>query len=117
MQAIELGIKTRKVVDHGEKMYKILGFSCYNLLDLPAQYLKNYPFCYENDRRLWIITNDKELQSNVDVMVLEIGDLIFQYEFDKLMKVIRVCGAKLHNINLEIKEMKKEWSGEQEFNI
>jgi hypothetical protein len=113
MQAIELGIKTKKVVYRGEKCYKILDFSCYDICDkrLPTSYFTEYPFCFK-DEYVFVVA-----VSNNDVWQFEVGDYINKVEFEKALDAIRVCGEKLHNLNLTIKEMRKEWNGEQEFKI
>jgi exonuclease VII small subunit len=46
-----------------------------------------------------------------------VGDIIEQEEFEKMMKVVKYCGEKLHNINQEIKEIKKTWQGDEVFKI
>jgi hypothetical protein len=127
MKAVELGIKTKKVVYRGEKCYKILSYGCYELEDdrLPHRYFENFPFCFVGcDDEFVVVTNDKSiagksdsLYSEDDNYIIEVGGLVPKEEFEKLVKIVRVCGEKLHTINQEIKEMKKEWQGEEEFKI
>lgn len=113
MQAVELGIKTKRVVYRGEKCYKILDFSCYNIEDdrLPHSYFAEFPYCFEDDGKLVVIVG------NTNSYQYEIGDYVDKDEFEKNLKVIQYCGEKLHNINQGIKQMRLEWQGIEEFKI
>ena len=120
MQAIELGIKTKKVVYRGEKCYKILSFTCYDHDDkrLPNDYFKDFPYCYKDCDVFVIKTNDSELASDIDrCFSFEVGDYVPKDKLEKALEVVKVCGEKLHNLNVKIKEMKKEWKGTEEFKI
>jgi hypothetical protein len=121
-----LYLRTKKVVYRGEKVYEILDFSCYNLEDdaLPHKYFEEYPYCFEIDGQFVIVTNDKEFVSESpnyngkeNSFIFEVGDYIQQENFEKLLKILRVCGEKLHNINQEIKVMRLEWKGKKDFEI
>ncbi len=124
-QAVGLGIKAKKLISRGEKVYKILSFSCYNLEDdeLPHSYFKEFPYCFEFDDTLVVVTNDKEFIENSFVKTkenscaYEVGDYVPQDEFEKLMKILKVCGEKLHKINQEIKELRKTWNGTEDFEV
>jgi len=115
MKAVELGIKTKKVVYKGKKFYKILEFGCYGFDDLPFEYFDQYPFCFKADvdGAVVIFAGNKD----EDAWEINVGDLLDIECFDKILKIIRHCGHKLHDINLKIKEIKKEWHGEEEFKI
>jgi hypothetical protein len=120
MQAIELGIKTKKVVYRGLKCYKILDFTCYedNDVRLPSDYFKEYPFCFKDDDEFVLGTNDKSLINEWgNDYSFKVGDYIPKEKFEKVIEAVKVCGEKLHNLNVKIKEMKKEWKGIEEFKI
>lgn len=124
MNAVELGIKTKRVVQKGIKCYKILDFSCYNIDDdeLPIKYFNEFPYCFEECDQLVIVTNDKGLpkcdcEEFNGLYHFGVDDYIDKDTFEKALEIIKVCGHKLHTINQEIKEMKKEWFGEEEFKI
>jgi hypothetical protein len=114
MQAIELGIKTKKVVYRGEKFYKILSYGCYEVDILPFEYFKQFPYCFDADGEFMVVVASNR---DEDVYELRVGDIIPQDEFEKMFKVIKYCGRKLHEINEKIREIRKEWNGEQEFKI
>jgi len=124
-QAIGLKLSAKREVCKGTKYYKILSFSCYDLDsdELPHVYFEKYPYCCETEGMLMVATNDKEYveksasKASIDCCVYKVGDLIPQDEFDKLLKILHVCGEKLHDINISIKEMRSEWQGVEEFNI
>jgi hypothetical protein len=120
MQAIELMVKAKKVVYRGEKCYKILDFTCYENTDtrLPDEYYKKYPFCFKEDDEFVIGTNDDSFGCTWDgYFSFKVGDYIPKDRFEKVLEIIKVCGEKLHNLNVKIKEMKKEWKGTEEFKI
>jgi len=126
MQAIELGIKTKRVVYRGEKCYKILEYSCYDLEDdrLPLSYFEEFPFCFIGyDGEFVVATNDKSLtdkspnEHDKNNYIFEVGDYISKDDFEKLMEAIKYCGEKLHNLNVKIKEMRAEWKGNEDFKI
>lgn len=120
MKAIELTIKAQKVVHRGVKCYKILEFTCYEAEDerLPQGYFKDYPFCYREGDEFVIGTNDKMLMNQWDeCYCFKVGNYVSKDKFEKALEVVKVCGEKLHNLNVKIKEMKKEWKGTEDFKI
>jgi len=123
MQAIELGIKTQKIVYRGEKCYKILSFAYYNFNDerLPKDYFAEFPFCFEDDGQFIIRTNDKSLVKysvyGENIYCFKVEDYIPKDEFEKILEIVKYCGEKLHNLNIKIREMEKEWNGTEEFKI
>ena len=113
MQAVTLGIKTKKVVSRGEKFYKILAFSCYEQIQLPCKYFEEFPYCSQVDNILVVVTGNKP----EDSYVFKVGDLVPEKDFQKALKIIKHCGEKLHVINEEIKQIKKDWKGIEDFEI
>jgi hypothetical protein len=113
MQAKVLKLKVKKVIDRGEKYYKLLSFECYKEYELPHKYFDKYPYCYMEDNLVFVNISNKE----DDNYAFKLGDFVDEATFDKLIKVLRVCGEKLHNLNQEIKQLKVEWKGEEEVKI
>jgi phage regulator Rha-like protein len=83
------------------------------LRELPIVYFEEYPYCIFDNSVLAVVSGNKP-ETNYYVGQ---GDMIPQFEFDKMLKVIRYCGKKLHEINQDIKKIKEEWHGEEEFKI
>jgi hypothetical protein len=125
MQAKQLSIKVKKVVVDCEKCYQIEDVQCYNFEDLPDLYFTTYPYCFTNEGGFVVCTNDKEFEPfNVYVQ----GDVVCQRHYDKIVRIMQVCGEKLHNLNemekvriAEFKaktiELEKEWNGIVEVKI
>jgi hypothetical protein len=114
MQAKQLSIKAKRIVVRGVKQWEITGISGYDVLDIPEQYLAEFPFCYMTGDELILVTNDKTFEQET---IIGVGHIFSPEQFDKFIKIIQVCGDKLHNINKMIKTIKQEWHGEEEFKI
>jgi hypothetical protein len=112
MQAIELGIKTKKVVFRGEKCRRILDFSCYEIDELPFKYFDENPFCFKSEQGALTV-----IYSDTTCCDLYKGDIVSEKDFHRAIRTIIFCGHKLHLIDEEIKTLKKEWQGEEEFKI
>jgi hypothetical protein len=72
-----------------------------------------------------IETNDKDFELDT---IYNVGDVVCEHHFNKIVRIMQVCGEKLHNINemervkrLELKqkndELSKVWHGEEEIVI
>jgi len=113
MQAKELSIKVKKIVFRGDRYYKVDNISCFSHEELPLKYFECFPYCAMCCSGLSVVSSN-----NVkDNYYITVGDIIEQEEFEKMMKVVKYCGEKLHNINQEIKEIKKTWQGDEVFKI
>ncbi len=111
--AVELFLRTKKVVYKGEKGRKILAYSCYGVDDLPYEYFDKFPYCVVVDGELGVVVSN----NNDDNIKIVVGDIIPEDVFQDMIKTIKHCGEKLHNINQRIKTLKAEWKGEEEFKI
>ena len=111
VQSIGLSVSTEKIVHRGEKFRKILAFSCYEFKELPFKYLDDAPICVKENDKL------KVAYSDGDWIEFKVGDLIPEKDFHRAIRTVKFCGHKLHLINQEIKEIKQNWSGVEDFVI
>jgi len=125
MQAKQLSIKFKRVPIDGEKFFEILDVQCYNEEELPDLYFIKFPYCYISGDGFHIVTNDKDFEPDT---IYNVGDILCENHFNKVVRIMQVCGEKLHNINEMIKikneelkqknaELEKVWNGEDEIII
>jgi len=113
-QAIGLKIDTKKIVYRGQKFYEVKGYSCYESERLPVKYFEQFPYCFNADDNFLAVVSSN---NDDDCYEVRVGDLIPQEDFERMLKIVRHCGEKLHKINMEIKEIKKGWNGQESFEI
>jgi len=126
MQAKRLSIKYKRVVIDAKKYCEITDIQGYTENELPEDYFNEYPIMFMIDvTKLYLITNDKEFELET---IYDVGDVLCEEHFNKLVRIMQVCGEKLHNINEMIKvrnaelkekskELEKVWNGEEEIVI
>lgn len=107
-----LSVKVEKVVERGVRMYKILDFSCYKVDQLPVKYFIKKPYCYENENAFVM-----EIDGTDGDVIFKKDELIYEKDYKRLIRNMKFCGGKLHDINEEIKQLKKDWTGVEEFKI
>lgn len=111
MEAVDLSISTQKIVFRGIKCRLINNFSCYDIDSLPVKYFDELPYCFVSENIFNVFYSDGGVCS------FKKKDIIPEKEFNRAIRSIRFSGKKLHLINEEIKKLKKEWNGKEDFKI
>lgn len=121
-------ITTRKFIDENDlsKKREILNFKCLRIGDLPSEYIVNNKIsCFKYLNKLEIRHNDENLKIEKDAFeyyYLNIGDVLPEDEFQKILRLIRIAGKRLMYINKKLKrkqlaEAKKQWNGIEKITI
>jgi hypothetical protein len=94
------------------RRYKIKSVNMLTENDLPAEYSGSYPHCYKGsfgEIRIWRAKGDKVTYG---------FDLLYkQQDIDEMKKLLHQCGNRLHEINMQYRNIEKTWKGEVEIVI
>jgi hypothetical protein len=108
---LPLAISTEKKVYRGEKFRRILAFSCYEIDDLPIKYFDEYPVCFKDKEAFVVIYGDG------NYLEFKVGALVPERDFHRAIRSVRFAGKKLHMLNEDIKKLRTEWQGTEDFKI
>ncbi len=112
---MQLKIQTKKVVVDGKKFRKIISVQGLDVCSLPTEYLKGYPnVVYVSEGKFKLLEVRIKEGESLDLMQ---GKTFPESYFQKVYGLIKQSGDRLHEINIKINELRKEWHGKEDFEI
>lgn len=108
-------VETQKVVDRGRAGRIISGVEALYEEELPLEYMKGTPRCWKEEEEEGTILRVREEGYSVHRLV--IGRWYSEDDFQKMLEKLRLCGTRLHEINLRVNQLKETWVGEETFVI
>lgn len=104
-------IRTEKLVKKGVAFRKILEIKAITYEELPSEYIGGYPYCYKRDdgKELYVVSNWHRS--------LFVDNNYKESFFQEMLETITTCGKRLQEINVKVKELEKNWVGEETFYI
>lgn len=109
---MSISITVEKAVNsNGVKGFIIKDFNLLDREKLPAMYLNKKPCCYKGYWPVRLVVDGEKYQE------IKKGDFLTVEEWQNLLAYLRVCGDRLHKINEKLTQMRKEWQGEEKFDI
>lgn len=107
-------IKTEKVVNKdGIPCRKIVNIEgVIQLKDLPQEYIGGFHFRGNSSQEIDFRNVPEKMGGD-----MYIGNTYPEQHFQTALTSMKVCGQRLHEINLKIAEAKKTWNGDETFII
>lgn len=107
-------IKTAKVINsQGKKCRQIVGYEGILSYDaLPLMYTQGYPTVYITGYSADIL---RIVEKKDDYRDIRIGCMYTDEDFQRLLKIIKAACRHLHEVNTELRQLKKIWSGEETY--
>ena len=106
-------IIVERVIHDGERAYKIIDFVDFlRYSNLPSEYTKGCPTMFRGDtcdgERKFIKVYAENSSTSGNYYV---GQVLTPQEFERLVQAMKVCGARLAEINERIRHVAKDWVG------
>ncbi|MFW6030479.1 MAG: hypothetical protein ACOCRO_09535, partial [Halanaerobiales bacterium] len=105
-------LRCEKIIRDGKKAVKILDWeNCFKKDDLPSIYTNDSPSFYQTKIGRIRVNHDEGGGFFRKETVYDLED------FEEIIHTLEEAGHRLHNIRQNIKELKKEWNGEEVITI
>jgi len=110
---MSIRIETEKHVARCEKQRRIIGID-------GVLRRNELPLRYRDIEKVWVRGSPDSPaivfeNSNIDTLVA--GSSMTEGNFQHALSVLRVCGARLKEINCSVRELERTWNGREEFVI
>jgi hypothetical protein len=103
-------IETEKVVERGQQKFKLLSITALSKDELPVKYTTKPPYCHKIGEWLYIVIN-------TGMFYLKQGGIYLKKDIYEKLLIIEECSERLREINKEIAEKNKHWTGKHKFVI
>jgi len=104
-------VKTKKILHKGKPCFRIVSFKGLKHEELPSKYTESSPYCFvQNNGSLFVEALDIAKQLNFRATVKP-GQILERDNFYNMIKLLKLCGNKLHEINKENRAKYKDWKG------
>lgn len=111
-------VRTKKIVAGNMECRLVQGVKALGRDRLPDHYLRTYPHCFlaEGGNAI-IIKHASVLPSGHVTTVLKADTVYSEGEFQRMLRLLSMCGDRLMEVNKERARLEAEWKGQETFVI